>query len=835
MDFSQLSVEQTLRQLDTPAQGLSHHQAAERLHQHGPNDLKLGSRTSWLKQLLAPFANPFIVTLIIGGLISWFISHRVDATVIALIVIANALVEWGQRASATKVLNSLKEYGSHKVQVRRDDAVQEIDSRELVVGDLVLLREGEKVAADGRLITAADLSVDESSLTGESLPVNKHPAGLSRPNPIYQQTNMIWSGSLILGGRGEVCVTATGQQTQFGKIARLSLQTEEAPPIVRKIRRLTLGLVIAVIGLGGLTFGLGLLRGIAAADMLRFIVALVVSVIPEGLPVTLTIILLLGVQRMAKKQALVRNLQAVETLGMVTTVVTDKTGTLTRSHLGIAEIWSPAGRLTMHDRRHLRLAVSGQHPDLVHPIEKLLTQYGLKQRPPARWQEIADLPFSASRRWSAVLWQNSRNYRLYRKGAPETILADCQLDPPSRQRVETELNRLIASDMRVIAVAYSKLDAAPTDLKTHRYHQMTLVGLIGFQDSLRPEAAAAITATRLAGIKVYLVTGDHQSSAQAVAQAVGITDITAQAITGQQLADARPKLARQILRQNRVFSRVLPEHKFRLLQILKKTEITAMTGDGINDAPALVKADVGIAMGSGTDVAKEAADMVLLDNNYATIVSAIKEGRRLYANVRKMVFFQLSCNLAEALTIVGGLLAGWPLVLTAAQVLWINLVTDTPVIIPLGLEPAEPRQMRTPPRAPNESLLSRGLVSRLVVLIVTMAGFSLLAFWLYLSQGAVIAQTMAFLTLIVVQWATILSSRSEVAYSWQGWRNPNPKLWWGLLISGLLAILAVVGPLQPYLGTRLPASRHLTWLLLPFLGTLLAADLHKHWNRRRYS
>ncbi|MBI4101227.1 HAD-IC family P-type ATPase [Candidatus Microgenomates bacterium] len=837
MDFSTLSVKQTLVKLNSDLDGLTAQEATSRLRQFGSNEVHQPPAVSLIKRILQPFASAFVIVLIVGGIVSLTIGNQADAIVIAVVVAANAVIEWSQQLSAAKILASLKRYEAKMVKVRRGGQVIELDARQLVPGDMVLLAEGEKVPADGRVIEATDLNVDESTLTGESLPVLKSIAPLKKDRPIYQQTSMLFAGTLIQSGRAAICVTATANQTQFGKIAKLASQPPPPPPIVKKVKQLTLRLVATTLVIAAATILLGLARGNSLAEMLRFGVALIVAIIPEGLPVTLTIILLFGVMRMAKKQAFVRNLQAVETLGMVTAVATDKTGTLTYNQMGIATSWDLDGSLSSADNTDFWLSVSHRHPDLQHPLEKIITQYTQTRKAPGAWTELEDLPFDLKRRFTVVLWQGparssgQAEYRLYIKGAPEVIIAACKLNRPQAFKIKHQLSRMTKDNMRVIAVAKKVLTHRPSALNKLAYQGMDFEGLIGFRDELRQEAKAAVKATQQAGIRVYMLTGDHEGTAQAIGQDVGIIHGRNQVIEGAKLTQAKIDKISQLLHQVRAFARVLPEHKFRLLEVLKKTEIVGMTGDGVNDAPALAKADVGIAMGSGSDAAKEAADMVLLDNNYATIVEAIREGRRIYANVRKMIYYQLSTNLAEAVVVIGGLLLGLPLVMTAAQVLWLNLVTDTTMIVPLGLEPAEPTQMRSPPRKPGESLLSRHLVSRLMLTVLVMAACSISVFWLFYGQNLSLGRTMAFLALCGVQWATAFNARSETESVWRTFKNPNHTIWMGIAVGAALIALAVYGPLQPYMGTSPVTLRQLVWLVPAIILTIAVSDLHKMLTR----
>lgn len=802
-----------------------------RQNQSGPNEFIVHARLAFIKKLLLPFKSAIIITLLVGSGLSALAGSTADAIIIFIIVGFAAVIEWGQQISSAKVLRSLKKYDAKLVRVRRDDKVIEVDSKQLVPGDIVLVAEGEKITADGRIIEINDLTVDESSLTGESLAITKSDQPLGETQPIYQQTNMLFRGTLVQAGRGVYCVTATAANTEFSKISHLSRDTDIEAPIARKIRTVIYKLVGGTVLLGAATISLGVVQGNSLAEMIRFAIALTVSIVPEGLPVTLTVILLLGVQRMAKRHALVRNLAAVETLGMITSIATDKTGTLTQNQMSISEVWDLDGALSGDDNTDFWLSVSHRHPDLQHPIEKLITEYTESRKAANNWQEVDDLPFAADRRNTAVLWQDASRYVVYIKGAPEPILAACRLDVNSQQKVKGKL-KTMTTTMRVIAVAKKSFTKGPVDLKTLDLDGFDFEGLIGFKDELRPEVKAAVKATHRAGIKVYMVTGDHTDTARAIAQEAGIIKADGQVAEGSLLTRASESKIAALLKHLRAFGRVLPEHKYKLLKVLKRGEITAMTGDGINDAPALAKADVGIAMGSGTDVAKEAADIVLLDNNFATIVEAIKEGRRTYANIRKMIFYYLAIDFTEAFTVLGGLLAGLPLPLTAAQILWLSLLNDTTIALPLGLEPREPEQMRRPPRRPKESLLSGNLVSRLALSVIVMTACPLIMFWLFLPQGLETARTMTFLSLVAVQWANGFNARSETRTFWENLKYPNYKFLLGVGVGGMLVALALYSPLKTYMHTAAIPAHYFLYLLPILLLPIVTIDLHKLFIRR---
>ena len=435
MDFSSIDPKLAIEKIGSHAGGLTSDEVARRLEKYGQNLITKSDKFEFIRKLLSPFKSAFVLILILGGVISYITGHIPDTVIIFIVVLVNAVIEWGQQYSASKVLDKLKAYSTKHVQVRRSKKIITINSTELVPGDIVLISEGEKVPADGRLLSNRYLVIDESNLTGESMAVKKQTDMISGHPAIYEQKNMVFSSTLVQSGEGEFLVTATGNHTQLGKIAKLT-ETKKQPPIAKKINRLTLNLIIATsIGIG-ITVILGLLQGNSLEEMVRFAVALIVSVIPEGLPVTLTIIFLLGIQRMAKKNAFVRNLPAVETLGMITAIATDKTGTITKNELSISEIWSLDGDISEKDHTDIWLSVSHSNRDTHHSIEKIITNHTEKYREkPTEWKEFQSLPFKTSRRYTAVLWQKNKTYGVYIKGAPETVIEKCKLTSQEHKRI----------------------------------------------------------------------------------------------------------------------------------------------------------------------------------------------------------------------------------------------------------------------------------------------------------------------------------------------------------------------------------------------------------------
>ena len=812
-----LSAEQTLRFLATSETGLSEGEAKTRLTRYGSNELTVRDGAHLLRRLAEPFLSPFVAVLLFAAIINLATGHRFDFLIILLIVLTNAAVVWFQQSTANRVLKTLRQSQTQTVRVRRDGAAREIPARELVPGDLVLLSAGDQVPADGRLIEVNRAEVDESKLTGESVLVPKSPDPLPAETPIFEQRNMVFRGTLIRVGQATCVISATGAATELGRIADLSQETFETPPIQAKINHLTYYLVIAVVVVATLTVFLGILRAESAAEISRLAVALSVSAVPEGLPIAITIILLLGVERLARNRALIRRMTAVETLGAVTLIAIDKTGTLTDPEPTI-------GGVRPQERSEVvllgaRLAIGGDGGHRLDPMDSCLLE--VAPQTPEGMSPLASLPFDQPRRVGAAVWERAGQQAVYVKGAPESVRG--LLGNPG-ELAPAAIEELTRAGGRVIAVAWKALDV-PHRIWEDSLSGLRLIGLVGFEERIRDGVIEAINEVRGAGIRVVMLTGDHPQTAEAVGRRLGILG-EGGVVLGSEI---EPGISYE---QNRVFARVLPEHKYQLLARWKRHQIIAMTGDGVNDAPALVGADVGVALGSGTEVAKEAADIILLDDNFATIARAVRSGRAIYANIRRMIFYLLSTNLGEVLVILGSLVMGLAVPVTPAQILWINLVTDGASVIPLGLEPPEEDVMKLPPRKPSEGLIARVMLVRLFIVAGAMAAFSLGIFALYLEAGVQKAQTMVFLSLVVMQWANAWNARSE-RLSLFRYKSVNWKLLLGIGIAALLQVLAFVTPLGEALGLSEIRLRELALPILSGLGVIVAVESHKYWMRRR--
>jgi P-type Ca2+ transporter type 2C len=806
--------------LETSEKGLSKQAAAERLAHYGPNQLAIKKEPLW-RVIVEPFRSAFIAILAFAAIVSLFSHEPLDAAIIGMIILVNAVIFYTQQYATTRVLRSLKKHSQQQVNVLRDGKNIVISSVGLVPGDIITLSEGERIPADVRIIHVENLQINESSLTGESVPVHKHASTMETTKQVYEQDNMVFQGTYVVAGSAKALVVETGSRTEFGKIAELASNEHSKSPVQEKIDHLVT-LLIKIVGvLASIVFVLSLARGIPASESLRFVLSLTVSAVPEGLPVALTVILVLGMRRMAKQKALVRSFRAIEDIGLITTIATDKTGTLTKNHLSIAEVW-PAGNAEVQTIASKTIDTSIRATD---PLDTAIIEAtGAGHR-----HKIDKLyPFDIGIRMSGAFV--AKDSVIYVKGSPEHILAKSVLNKTEHHEAESAMHTLASKGYRVIAVAVHRLSGtAPDTLEALGGKSLEFVGFLAFADELRPEAAPAIHKAQEAGITVRLITGDHYETAFNIGKQIGLADHPDQVIQGTDLPKEKASLAAAI--QNKtIFARILPEDKFRILKALKQTEITAMTGDGVNDVPALANAHVGIAMGSGSDIAKDAGGIVLLDDNFATIVKAIAEGRKIFDNIRRMLFYLLSTSLGEVLTMIGALLLGLPLPVTAIQILWINLVTDTALVLPLGLEPEEEGHMNRPPRRPKDPLLNKILLSRVALVALTMAVVTLAIVAILKQQGqdTTYIQTVAFMALITAQWTNAFNARSEYRSSFSRLKKLNHGFGIGLTVAVGLQALVMFGPLstvfdiQPVAIVPLIASSAVMMLMI-----LSAAEIHK--------
>lgn len=807
-----LSCEEVLSRLDAKSNGLTSGEAARRLAVHGPNELQGAEKISRWKIFLSQFKNVLIIILLIATAISAALGHGTEATAISLIVLFSAFTGYIQEHRAERALEALRRMTALHATVMRDGTDQEIPSREVVPGDVLLLAAGDKVPADGRLLDAVNLQVDEAALTGESLPVEKSTAVLSNGDlAVGDRLNMVYSGTVVTYGRGRAVVVGTGTETEFGRVAELLKTVESAKtPLQENLNRVGSILAQAALVLVALLALLGMLRGKPPLEMFLFAVAMAVAVVPEALPAVVTIALAVGVQRMAKRNALIRRLPAVETLGSASVICTDKTGTLTKDEMTVRSLYvgdrliqvsgvgyQPVGNFLCDGKtidpaadevllRLLRAAVLSSDAHLVHheddgrwsvkgdPTEGALlamaAKAGLHKRElEEQYPRVHEVPFSSERKRMTTLHRGPAGMVACAKGAPEVILGSCsfvgtrkgvaKLDGARRERILSQAATMAQQAMRVLAVAW-KPDASVETAE----QEMTFLGLVGMIDPPRPEAKDALDRCRQAGIRVVMVTGDHPVTAQAVAKELGLTR-SGVTVTGSQVDAMTDQELEDRVTEIDVYARVTPNHKLRVVSALQKRgHVVAVTGDGVNDAPALKKADIGVAMGiTGTDVSKEAAAMTLTDDNFASIVAAIEEGRGIFDNIKKFLMYLLSSNAGEIGVMTGALLAGLPLPLTAVQILFVNLATDGFPALALAADPKAPDLMRRTPRRPRA-----GIFIRPVVFLIAVAGLwsmlvnlGLFSFALQSGRSLQKAMTMAFVSLIGIQFFKAYNFRSD--------------------------------------------------------------------------
>ncbi|MDO4781288.1 MAG: cation-transporting P-type ATPase [Candidatus Saccharibacteria bacterium] len=832
MVFYTLSSKQALAKLNAAPDGLSASEAGRRLAEYGPNVISVQSEPLW-KRILEPFLDIFTLVLAIAAGMSLWHSEVIDAVIILVIIAISAVIFYIQRFSTDRVLRSLSRHDAQKVSVLRSGTSVTLDTSRLVPGDIIHLSEGDKIPADLRLMTSANLRVDESQLTGESLPIAKESTVLKGTKEIYEQTNMLFQGSFIVSGTATGLVVATGNSTEFGNLALLSKRESAQSPVQRKIDRLITRIIAVVAAVSVVAFGLSLLRGMDMIESLRFVMALAVSAVPESLPIAISVVLVLGMRRMAAKKALVHQMRAIETIGVITTIATDKTGTLTKNKLTVQDVWSPSSAAANEVIAH---AINHGDAKSNDPLDIALEEYARKQGNMPRTQPAHNLPFSQDHAMSATVWHHGKEFQVYLKGAPEAIMQACHLSAAAQAKARKVLEAMTSQGYRVIGLASAYTTTAPHDLTAAQKATPSFAGFVAVADVLRPEASRAIKAALKAGVTVRMITGDHFETAYQIGKQLGMVETRDEVFDCREMASLSDEELSGIVERTKVFSRVIPEQKYRILTILKQYNITAMTGDGVNDVPALSNAHIGVAMGSGSSIAKDAGDIILLDDNFKTVIDAMREGRTIIANVRRMLFYLLSTNTGELVTMLGALLIGIKTPLEPVQILWINLVTDTSMVIPLGLEPGEADAMQRPPKHPNAPILGRTMLTRMILVAVTMSVIAL-AVYVYCEAhfGHAYAQTLAFASLVVSQWANAFNARSDRESLLTRLKVMNRSFYAGLLLSISLQLLAFFGPLGAVLHLAPVALEYVVLVsTISFILPIAVVEIHK-WRRRQAS
>ena len=783
---------QVLDTLDTdPDQGLTQGEGARRLAGYGENKLEKAKPPGLFRQVLAQLRDPMILVLLAAAALSFFAGGGqdwLDTAIILLIVVFNTVISVSQEDNARKALEALEKLAAPRARVLREGVERRLESTHLVPGDILLLEAGDYVPADGRILWAAGFQTDESAMTGESLPVHKRAGdGLPPDTPLAERKNMVIGGTVVTGGRAKVVVTATGMQTEMGKIAGLLLrQGQGETPLQRKMKEVSRVLSLVCVGVCAVMFGVGMLQHRDILDMFLTAVALAGAAIPEGLPAIVTIVLAVGVGRMARRNAIIKRLPAVETLGCASVICSDKTGTLTKNQMTVLEVWTPTPAL--RDRALTLGTLCGDAQEgpggyIGDPTETAIAQAaaqaGLEKAALERdMPRRGEAPFDSVRKRMATCHALPNGEALVAvKGAPEAVLARCThllgaqgprpLTDGDRRRIAQVGGDLAGQALRVLAVAQRLQPALPKSMAAESLEaELTFVGLIGMMDPPRPEVRQAVDRCAGAGIRPVMITGDHKDTAVAIAKQLNIYRPGDKAIDGAGLDFLPQETLEEEIEAFSVYARVTPEHKMRIVQAWQRRgHVVAMTGDGVNDAPALKAADIGCAMGkTGTDVAKGAADMILTDDNFATVVAAVEQGRGIYANIRKAIHYLLSCNIGEILTIfLATLLPVSQAPLSPVQLLWLNLVTDSLPALALGMEPVEKTAMTQPPRGKEEPLFSRAFSRRLAWQGALVGGITLLAYGLgfHLTGTFAVANTMAFATLTFSQLFHAFDVRSE--------------------------------------------------------------------------
>jgi Ca2+-transporting ATPase len=874
--------------LGTGSRGLARAETAARRERYGPNQLEEAPPTRAWAILLHQFTSPLIYFLLLATFVTLVLREYADAIVIAVVLALNAVIGFTQERKAEMSVRALMHLVSPHARVIREGREWDVESRELVPGDLVLLESGGRVPADLRLVSATALVVDESLFTGESVPVAKTTRRLDREDLVIgDRTNMAYAGTVVASGRGRGYVVATAAATELGAIARHVRTGERAEtPLQHRMTRFARIVAIVVASSAVAAFALGVARGQSPADMFMVAVALAVSAIPEGLPVVFTITLALGVRRMARRNAIVRRLPAVETLGSTTVIGSDKTGTLTENRMTVRKIWAGGRSLTVSDARtreagavagdgrtvrpaddpplHLTLLagvltneadislVDEEYETRGDPTEVALlvaaARLGLEPAEArAQYPVFAEIPFEPERQYSASVRVQGDKQVVFVKGAPERVLAMSThlLTPagaaPLDQVAVLEAARELASEgLRVLGMAYGAIARPPRPDRLEEPAGLTFLGLQGSMDPPRVGVREAIAGCQESGIRVVMITGDHAGTARAIGEQLGIAPREAPALTGVEIGAMDDTALRAQVPEVAVYARVAPEHKLRVVQALQSHgEVVAVTGDGVNDAPALKAAEIGVAMGkSGTDVAREASDMVLADDNFVSIYAAVEEGRITFDNLRKVTFFLISTGAAEVLAILTTLLVQWPLPFLPAQILWLNLVTNGLQDVALAFEPGEPGVLKRPPRRKGEGIISRLLWERTAITGLVMATGTLVLFRWELAVSGQLgrAQTVALTTMVLFQVFHVGNCRSEQrsVLALSPWSNPF------LFIATAAALLVHVSALY------LPPTQFLlhlepidldSWVRMAVVAStiLLAIEAHKILRRTRSS
>lgn len=857
---------QVFNELNTRQGGLTEDEANKRLEKYGANNLKEKKKESLFIKFIKQFNDFMIIVLIIAAIISAIVAKTngsgdyIDSIIIIAIVIFNAIMGLIQEEKAEKSLEALKKMSAPNAKVRRNGKIREIEASKVVPGDIVMLEAGNYVPADCRLIDSYNLQIEESSLTGETLPTSKQADIILNANTAMGDLkNMAFATTIVVNGHAEAVVVETGMNTKVGQIAGMIIENESPEtPLQKKLGEVGKTLAITCMIICGLIFLIGIWKQIPITEMFMTSVGLAVAAIPEGLPAIVTIMLSIGVTKMAKKNSIIRKLPAVETLGCSSVICSDKTGTLTQNKMTVTQIRNAVGLVKNNDRRFI-LELGTMCTDTIESQEVIgeatevaitnaAVEINLRKRDLYyQMQRINEISFDSKRKMMTTIHKIGSKYRIITKGAPDVLIKRCskyyqsgRIEPIfSKRDALQEQNQMMAEDaLRVIAIAYKDVEKLPREINSETIeNELTFVGLIGMIDPPREGVKEAVKTCRKAGIKTVMITGDHLQTAKAIAKELGILRKGDLAINGETLEKmSQQELERDIMRYS-VFARVSSEHKVRIVKAFQSTgAVVAMTGDGVNDAPALKNADIGIAMGKcGTDVAKNASDMVLTDDNFVTIVEAVKQGRNIYDNIKKAVHFLLATNIGEIVAIFVGLLLGIKSPLLAIQLLWVNLVTDSLPAIALGLEKAENNIMNRLPRNPRKSLFADGLWGKITTEGVMIGMLTLVAFSIGNNLYSIeVGRTMAFLSLGILELVHSFNIKGEESILKTGLFE-NRYLVGAFVLGTLLQVVVVVISPLAQIFDVVPLNS-VQWLMTAIISILpvVIVELQKKFNAYKF-
>lgn len=857
---------QIFNELNARQGGLTEDEASKRLEKYGANNLKEKKKESLFIKFIKQFNDFMIIVLIIAAIISAIVAKTngsgdyIDSIIIIAIVIFNAIMGLIQEEKAEKSLEALKKMSAPNAKVRRNGKIREIEASKVVPGDIVMLEAGNYVPADCRLIDSYNLQIEESSLTGETLPTSKQADIILNANTAMGDLkNMAFATTIVVNGHAEAVVVETGMNTKVGQIAGMIIENESPEtPLQKKLGEVGKTLAITCMIICGLIFLIGIWKQIPITEMFMTSVGLAVAAIPEGLPAIVTIMLSIGVTKMAKKNSIIRKLPAVETLGCSSVICSDKTGTLTQNKMTVTQIRNAVGLVKNDDRRFI-LELGTMCTDTIESQEVIgeatevaitnaAVEMNLRKRDLYdQMQRINEISFDSKRKMMTTIHKIGSKYRIITKGAPDVLIKRCsqyyqngRIEPIfSKRDALQEQNQMMAEDaLRVIAIAYKDVEKLPREINSETIeNELTFVGLIGMIDPPREGVKEAVKTCRKAGIKTVMITGDHLQTAKAIAKELGILRKGDLAINGETLEKmSQQELERDIMRYS-VFARVSPEHKVRIVKAFQSTgAVVAMTGDGVNDAPALKNADIGIAMGkAGTDVAKNASDMVLTDDNFVTIVEAVKQGRNIYDNIKKAVHFLLATNIGEIVAIFVGLLLGIKSPLLAIQLLWVNLVTDSLPAIALGLEKAENNIMNRLPRNPRKSLFADGLWGKITTEGVMIGMLTLVAFSIGNNLYSIeVGRTMAFLSLGILELVHSFNIKGEESIFKTGLFE-NRYLVGAFVLGTLLQVVVVVISPLAQIFDVVPLNS-VQWLMTAIISILpvVIVELQKKFNAYKF-